>query len=107
MSRLGGLDGFEVFPFGEVGICAISRQVGGAGFSHGGIKLLSEEGEQGRAPGLQAIRGAFGRGMGGKKGGDVREMWVEPGFERKPSGEKGRGGNSENLRQRFEGRPVG
>ena len=45
MSRLGGFDAFEVSPLGELGICAISRHVGGAGFSCGGVKLLSEEGE--------------------------------------------------------------
>ena len=45
MSRLGGLDGFEVSPLGEVGVCAISRQVEGVGFSCGRVKLLSEEGE--------------------------------------------------------------
>ena len=45
MSRLGGFDGFEVSPLGEVGACTISGQVGGASFSCGGVKLLSEEGE--------------------------------------------------------------
>ena len=45
MSGLGGFDAFEVSPLGEVGVCAISRQVGGGGFSCGGEKLLSEEGE--------------------------------------------------------------
>ena len=45
MSRLGGFDGFEVSPLGEVGVCAISRQVGGASFSCGGVRFLSEEGE--------------------------------------------------------------
>ena len=43
MRRLGGFDGFEVSPLGEVGVCAISRQVGGGGFSCTGVKLLSEE----------------------------------------------------------------
>ena len=33
MSRLGGFDGFEVSLLGEVGVCAVSGQVGGAGFS--------------------------------------------------------------------------
>ena len=45
MSHLGGFDGVEVSSLGELGVCAISRQVGGAGFSCGGVKLLSEEGE--------------------------------------------------------------
>ena len=71
MSRLGRLDGFEVSRLGEVGIRAISREVGGAGFSCGREKLLSEEGEQGRPPGLRAVRGAFGGGMGGEKGGEA------------------------------------
>ena len=45
MSRLGGFNGSEVSPLGEVGVCAMGRQVGGAGFSCGRVKLLSEEGE--------------------------------------------------------------
>ena len=52
MGRLGGLEGFEVSPLREIGIRVISRQVGGGGFSGGGVKLLSEEGEQGGPPGL-------------------------------------------------------
>ena len=71
MGRLGSFDGFEVTPLGEVGIRVIGRQVGGQGFSCGGVKLLSEEGEQRRPPRLRAIRGAFGGGMGGKKGGEA------------------------------------
>ena len=55
MGRLGGFDGFEVSPLGEDGACAVSRQVGGAGFSCSGVELLSEEGEQGRPPGLRAV----------------------------------------------------
>ena len=45
MSCLGSHDGFEVSPLREVGVHAISRQVGGAGFSCGRVELLSEEGE--------------------------------------------------------------
>ena len=71
MSRLGGFNGFEVSPLGEVGVCAISRQVGEASFACGGVKLFSEEGEQGRPPGLRAVRGALGGGRGGKKSGEA------------------------------------
>ena len=35
MGRLGSLDGIEVSHPGEVGVCAISREVRGAGFSYG------------------------------------------------------------------------
>ena len=45
MSRLGSFDGFEISLLGDVGVCAISGQVGGAGFTCGGVELFSEEGE--------------------------------------------------------------
>ena len=62
------------------------------------MEFLSEKRKQGGPPGLRAIRGAFGGGVGGKESGEAREVSVEPGFERKSSG-KGRGRrNSEVLK---------
>ena len=52
MSRFGGFDGLEVALLGKVGGCSIGREVGGAGLSCGGVKFFSEEGKQGRPPGL-------------------------------------------------------
>ena len=90
MSRLGSFDGLEVALLGEVGSCVIRREVREVGLYCGGVKLLSEEGEQGGPPGLRAIRGAFGRGMGSKERGEAREVSVKPGFKGKPGGERRR-----------------
>ena len=90
MSRLGSFDGLEVALLGKVGNCSVSREMGGAGLSCGGVKLFSEEGERGRPPGLRAVGGAFGGGVGGKESGEAREVSVKPGLKGKPGGERRR-----------------
>ena len=57
------------------------------------MEFFSEERKQGRPAGLRAVRRAFCGGMGSKKGGEACEMSVEPGFEGKPSGERGSAGD--------------
>ena len=74
MSRLGSFDGLQVVHLGKVGSCTISREVRAVGLSCGGVEFFSEKGEQGRPPGLQAVGGAFGGGVGGKESGEVREV---------------------------------
>ena len=62
------------------------------------MEFLSEERKQGGPPGLRAVRGAFGGGVGGKESSEAREVLVEPGFEGKSSGERRGRRNSEVLK---------
>ena len=71
MSRLGSFDGLEVALLGEVGGCTISREVREAGLPCSGVEFFPEEGEQGGPPGLRAIGGVFGGGVGGEESGEV------------------------------------
>ena len=100
MSHLGSFDGLEVALLGEVGGCAIRREVRGAGLSCGGVKFFSEEGEQEGPPGLRAIKGAFGGGMGSKESGEAREVSVKPGFKGEPGGERRRLRNGKGFEMR-------
>ena len=51
-----------------------------------------------KAPGVRAVRGAFGGGVEGKESGEAREVSVEPGFEGKSSGKRRGRRNSEVLK---------
>ena len=88
MGCLGGIKGLEVALFGEVGGCTVGWEVGGAGLPCGCVELVSKERKLGGPPGLRAVRGAFGGGVGGEEGGEAREVSVEAGFERESSGKR-------------------
>ena len=62
------------------------------------MEFLSEEREQGGPPGLRAVRGAFGGGVGGEESCEAREVSVEPGFERKSCVKRRGRTNSEVLK---------
>ena len=61
------------------------------------MEFLPEQRKQEGPPGLRAVRGAFGGGVGATESGKAREVSVEPGFERKSSGKRRGPGNSEVL----------
>ena len=90
MSCLGGFAGFEVALLGQVGGCTVGGEVGGAGLPCGGVEFLSAEGKQGGPSRLRTVGRAFGGSVGGEKSGEARELLVEPGFERRSGGERGR-----------------
>ena len=62
------------------------------------MEFRSEEGKSWRPPGLRAVSGAFGRGVGGEESGEVREVVVKPGFKRESGGKRRRQRNDEVLK---------
>ena len=71
MTCLGGPDGLEVALLREGGGCTVGREEGGAGLPCGRVEFLSEEGKKGGPSGLRAVRGAFGRRVGGEDSGEA------------------------------------
>ena len=70
------------------------------------MKLSSKEREQGGPPGLRAIGGAFGEGMGSEESGEAREVSVKLGFKGNSGGERRRLRNGKVFEEWGEGGPV-
>ena len=62
------------------------------------MEFLSDEKKEGGPPVLRAVGGASGGGVGDEKGGETREVSIEPGFERNSSGKRKGRMNSEVLK---------